>query len=155
MTETNILAMTGREGGAEARRFAAHVTADSHFSWLRTRLSIERTAMSWVRTDVSLIGFGFAIVQFFDRFGSMKGVAPELLPDAPFYLGLALIAAGLMAQVIALWQYRLIINYLWSEEFRAVATAKRAPIVTPVTAVSIALILIGVSAFVAIVARAL
>ncbi|TIU04855.1 MAG: DUF202 domain-containing protein, partial [Mesorhizobium sp.] len=43
-------------------RFEVHVTSDSHFSWLRTRLSVERTLMSWVRTSVSLIGFGFTIV---------------------------------------------------------------------------------------------
>ncbi len=155
MAETSIVGLTGRETGGVAHRFTVQVTAESHFSWLRTRFSIERTAMSWVRTDVSLIGFGFAIVQFFDHFGSMRGVAPEVFPEAPLYLGLALIAAGLMAQVIALWQYRLIVDYLWSEEFRAVATLKKAPIVTPVTAVSVALILIGASAFVAIVARAL
>ena len=39
-------------------RFAVKATAESHFSWLRTRLSVERTLMSWVRTSVSLIGFG-------------------------------------------------------------------------------------------------
>lgn len=33
----------------------------SHFSWLRTRLSVERTLMSWVRTAIALIGFGFTI----------------------------------------------------------------------------------------------
>jgi putative membrane protein len=40
-------------------RFIVKTTSDSHFSWLRTRLSLERTLMSWVRTAVSLIGFGF------------------------------------------------------------------------------------------------
>ena len=65
---------------AEARidaipdRFEVRVTADTHFGWLRTRLSVERTLMSWVRTAVSLIGFGFAIVQFFDRVQQMPGV---------------------------------------------------------------------------------
>ena len=59
MAETDIAA------GAE--RFEVRVTADTHFGWLRTRLSVERTMMSWIRTAVSLIGFGFAIVQFFER----------------------------------------------------------------------------------------
>jgi putative membrane protein len=59
----------------EEPRFTAKVSAESHFSWLRTRLSLERTMMSWIRTAVSLIGFGFTIVQFFERFGSMEGVA--------------------------------------------------------------------------------
>jgi putative membrane protein len=44
-------------------RFEVRVTADSHFGWIRTRLSPERTMMSWLRTATALIGFGFAIVQ--------------------------------------------------------------------------------------------
>jgi hypothetical protein len=35
-------------GGPLAGRFEVRVTADSHFAWLRTRLSVERTLMSWV-----------------------------------------------------------------------------------------------------------
>jgi putative membrane protein len=42
-------------------RFEVKATASDHFSWLRTRLSIERTMMSWVRTATALIGFGFTI----------------------------------------------------------------------------------------------
>ena len=57
-----------------AGKFEVRVTSDSHFGWLRTRLSIERTMMSWLRTAVSLIGFGFAIVQFFERLENMPGV---------------------------------------------------------------------------------
>src|SRR5215468_3174370 len=48
-------------------RFEVRVTSDSHFAWIRTRLSLERTLMSWLRTAVALIGFGFTIVQFLER----------------------------------------------------------------------------------------
>ena len=44
-----------------AGRFEVRVTSDSHFSWVRTRLSLERTMMSWQRTAVALIGFGFQL----------------------------------------------------------------------------------------------
>ena len=54
-------------------RFDVKATADSHFSWLRTRLSVERTLMSVVRTAIALIGFGFTIVQFFDRYRRRPG----------------------------------------------------------------------------------
>ena len=64
-------------------------------------MSLERTLMSWVRTAVSLIGFGFTIVQFFERFQDMTGVAPAVRPEAPRYFGLALILAGLPR-----WSYR-------------------------------------------------
>src|SRR5215471_1068794 len=36
-----------------ADRFEVRTTADSHFSWVRTRLSVERTMMSWQRTAVA------------------------------------------------------------------------------------------------------
>jgi putative membrane protein len=56
------------------------VTADSHFAWLRTRLALERTMMAWLRTAVALIGFGFAIVQFFEHLQQMPGVRPAEHP---------------------------------------------------------------------------
>jgi inner membrane protein YidH len=46
--------------------------------------------MAWVRTAVALIGFGFTLVQFFDRFGNLEGVDAALRPNAPRYLGLTL-----------------------------------------------------------------
>jgi putative membrane protein len=57
--------MSGAPSSASVTdRFEVRVTADSHFAWLRTRMALERTMMAWMRTAVSLIGFGFAIVQF-------------------------------------------------------------------------------------------
>src|SRR6185503_18432543 len=85
-------------------RFLVRPTSDSHFSWLRTRLSLERTLMSWVRTAISLIGFGFTIVQFFEKFSQMQGVKEAARPHMSRYLGLALIAAGLLSLGIAIWQ---------------------------------------------------
>ena len=38
-----------------AGRFEVRVTTDSHFAWVRTRLSLERTMMSWVRTAMRLV----------------------------------------------------------------------------------------------------
>ncbi len=91
--------------GTQQHRFEVRPTSDSHFGWIRTRLSLERTLMSWVRTSVALIGFGFTIVQFFEHLHA-EGVAPALRPQAPRYLGLALIAAGVVALLISVWQYR-------------------------------------------------
>ena len=56
---------------------------ETHFSWLRTRLSVERTLMSWVRTATALIGFGFTIFQFFDKMGGMVGVTTARHPRLP------------------------------------------------------------------------
>ena len=147
--------MNDLDARADTPRFAVRVTADSHFSWLRTRFSVERTAMSWVRTAVALIGFGFTIVQFFERLGTMKAATPALIPNAPFYLGLALIGAGILAQVIALWQYRSVLRYLGAEEFRAIGPRRGTPILTPITIISVVMILIGIFAFLAIITRTL
>src|SRR5262245_50137186 len=97
--------------GTPTHRFEARADAASHFAWLRTRMALERTLMAWVRTAVSLIGFGFTIVQFFERFQSMDHVAAAVRPQAPWYLGLALIGAGLLALLISTWQYRVVVRY--------------------------------------------
>ena len=80
--------MASLEAGPITDRFEVRVTADTHFGWLRTRLSVERTLMSYLRTAVSLIGFGFTIVQFFERLPDLPGSKPAYFPEAPYYLGL-------------------------------------------------------------------
>src|SRR5215470_5772482 len=87
---------------ADTDRFTVKATSDSHFSWVRTRLSLERTMMSWLRTATALIGFGFAIVQFFERLQQAPEAHSAYLPDAPILLGLALIACGVPALVVAI-----------------------------------------------------
>src|SRR5271156_2861424 len=134
-------------------RFEVEATASDHFSWLRARLSVERTMMSWVRTAVSLIGFGFTIVQFFDRMQDMPGVKPARLPEAPRYLGLALIFCGIAALLISVWQYRWTLRYLWGGNFAAIAGMKEEGGQTPLIAVCIALIFIGLFAFFAVLLR--
>ncbi len=134
-------------------RFEVKPTASDHFSWLRTRLSVERTMMSWVRTAIALIGFGFTIVQFFERVKEMPGVAPPVFPEAPRYLGLSLIFCGVAALAISIWEYEWGLHYLWSGSFVAIAGVSRERRQTPLLAVAIALALIGVFAFCAVVFR--
>src|SRR5687768_9053924 len=66
------------------------LTPEAHFAWLRTRLSLERTLMSWMRTATALIGFGFSIVQFFERLSHMEGFKPARDPNLARYMGLML-----------------------------------------------------------------
>ena len=135
--------------------YEVRVTSDSHFSWIRTRLSLERTLMSWVRTSTALIGFGFTIVQFFERMKGFEGVAPALRPEAPRYLGLSLIFAGIVALVISVWQYHYVESYLWKKPFTPLAGFHKVRMRTPVLAISVGLILIGMFAFTAVFTRAL
>lgn len=75
-------------------------------------MSIKRTLMSWIRTATALINFGLTIVQFFERFNKMEGAAPALRPEAPRYLGLLFIGAGVIGTLIALWEYHKLLYYL-------------------------------------------
>ena len=145
--------MTDIHAASSTGRFEVRVTADSHFAWVRTRLSLERTMMSWQRTAVALIGFGFAIVQYLEHLEQMPEAHAAYLPHAPRYLGLALISCGVMALVISIWQYSWAIRYLWGEPYTPIAGVTREGKHTPVMAVAIVLILIGLFAFFAVLLR--
>lgn len=138
---------------AETDRFTVKATADSHFSWIRTRLSLERTMMSWIRTAVALIGFGFTIVQFLVRLGQMPGAIAARHPYAARDLGLALIGCGIVALLIGIWQYLWSVRYLWSGSFNEIAGLRKEGMHSPVLAVAGLLILIGLFAFFAILLR--
>jgi putative membrane protein len=133
--------------------FEVRVTSDSHFSWIRTRLSIERTMMSWIRTATALIGFGFAIVQFFQRLEQMPGTRPAAYPSAARDLGLAMIACGVLALLIAVWQYLWIIRYLWGGSFTLIAGPTKEGVQAPVIVIAVLLIGIGTFAFFAVLLR--
>jgi putative membrane protein len=149
--------MSDSHTASSAGRFEVRTTSDSHFSWVRTRLSLERTMMSWQRTAVALIGFGFAIVQYFNHLQQIPDARPAYLPTAPEYLGLALISCGILALLISLWQYRYTVRYLWGGSFAPIA-GMRAGVTnekmqSPVMAVAVLLILIGLFAFFAVLLR--
>lgn len=129
------------------------VTSDSHFSWIRTRLGLERTLMAWARTAVALIGFGFTIVQFFERFGAMEGVQEALRPQAPRYLGLALIGSGVIGLLVSIYQYQRLTRYLRRPNFAPIAGIPGMPEWTPLLAVTVILTLIGLFAFGAVLFR--
>src|ERR1700758_3688294 len=134
-------------------RFEVRATASDHFAWVRTRLALERTIMSWLRTAVALIGFGFAIVQYLNHLQQIPGARPSDYPTAPEYLGLALISCGIVALVISIWQYWWGIRYLWGEPFAAIAGVTKEGKQTPVIAVAILLTGIGLFAFLAVLLR--
>src|SRR6516165_9399717 len=136
-----------------ASRFEVRVTSDSHFGWIRTRLSLERTMMSWLRTAVALIGFGFAIVQYLEHLEETPGARAAYLPHAPRYLGLALIACGILALVISIWQYFWTVRYMWGEPYTPLAGLTKEGKQSPVLAVAAVLILIGLFAFFAVLLR--
>jgi putative membrane protein len=138
---------------ASAGRFEVRASVSDHFAWVRTRLALERTIMSWLRTAVALIGFGFAIVQYFEHLQQLPEARAAYLPHAPRYLGLALISCGIFALVISIWQYFWTLRYMWGEPFAPIAGVTKEGRQTPVIAVAIVLTGIGVFAFGAVLLR--
>jgi putative membrane protein len=135
-------------------RFQAKEAVISHFAWLNARLALESTMMAWVRTATTLIGFGFTIVQFFERLNNMEGVDRAAQPFAARYVGLVLIAAGVIALVVSTVQYRATIRYLWHGDFAKIAGMQKTPGNTPIYSITIGLMVVGVLAFVAVLIRA-
>jgi putative membrane protein len=90
----------------------------THLAWLRTRMALQTTLASWVRTATSLIGFGFAIVQFLDHFGHPESDGAPKAPHLARIVGLVLISAGSVTTLIATWEYRTAAKYLNGDDFR-------------------------------------
>src|SRR6516165_4311877 len=145
--------MTDSHAPPSAARFEVRGTAADHFAWVRTRLALERTIMAWLRTAVALIGFGFAIVQYLEHLEATPGARGAYLPHAPRYLGLALISCGILALLVSIWQYWWGIRYLWGEPYTPIAGLTKEGKQSPIIAVAIVLILIGLFAFFAVLLR--
>jgi putative membrane protein len=131
-------------------RFEVRTASDTHFAWIRTRLALERTMMSWQRTAVALIGFGFAIVRYFNHLQQIPQGRPAYLPTAPEHLALALIACGVLALVISLCQYFWKVRYMWGEPFAPIAGMTKEGMQWPIIVVAILLIFVGLFAFLAV-----
>jgi putative membrane protein len=95
---------------------------------------------------VSLIGFGFAIVQFFSRLQQAPGAQPIYLPDAPKYLGLSLIACGVLTLLVSIWQYWWTLRYLWSDAYAPLAGMKKDGLRSPAIGIAVLLVLVGLFA---------
>ena len=136
-----------QSSGPSLRRSADH----RHFDGkeIRARGSLRDRALP--------IGFGFAIVQFFERLQQMPGLAPASFPRAPQYLGLALISCGVLALLVSIWEYRWTIRYMWAEPFEQVAGMRsgvsREQMHSPVMAIAALLVFIGLFAFFAVLLR--
>jgi putative membrane protein len=78
---------------------------------------------------------------------------PADLPNAPEYLGLALISCGIVALIIAIWQYQWTLRYLRGGSFAAIAGMTKEGKKSPVVAVAVLLILVGLFAFLSVLLR--
>jgi uncharacterized membrane protein YidH (DUF202 family) len=71
----------------------AHINTILAFE--RTRAASERTLMSWMRTSLSLISFGFSIATFFRTLREAQGLPTMRFGSEPVILGLILVFLGI------------------------------------------------------------
>jgi putative membrane protein len=84
----------------------------SSYPWIQTRLALERTLLAWLRSAAALIGFGFAIFEFYERLDTLPGVRPPHHPGTSRLLGLTLVGIGTLALALALVQYVFMVRAL-------------------------------------------
>jgi putative membrane protein len=74
----------------------------------RSFLAAERTLMAWIRTSISMIGFGFTVAKLFESLAEahvlIKGPAGRVWTAEG--VGMVLISLGTFALVIAVFDHR-------------------------------------------------
>ena len=111
----------------------------------RTRQAADRTLMAWVRTSLSLIGFGFGIAKYRDilmKAGFIRRPPEEF--NTTLIFGLSFISLGILGLLAAVIQH-----------WRILEALKKNPQAVPefqplAMFMAIILLLIGVFAFVAV-----
>jgi len=115
-------------------------------------MTLRSTLMSDVRTAVSLIGFGFTVAQFFRQIlGNATGIDVHINPNLPRNVGLLLIAVGIGSLAMGTWTYHHDRMYLQGSRFARIAVHRPFPLGS--YAVALAVILIGVLAFLSVLYR--
>ncbi len=113
----------------------------------RTRAAEDRTLMAWIRTSLSLIGFGFGIptiIRTIEATKIGKDINPHHFANA---IGLSFISIGVFAMYTALKDHRRILRQIQSDRYTYESSlmAER---------VGIALLLVGLASFIAILIKA-
>ena len=80
---------------------------------MRTALSSEQNLMSWVRTALAMVTFGFSIAQFFHFLEERQDDVDFSV--GPSRLGIALISVGILVLVFAVVEHLLRIRALKSQ----------------------------------------
>ena len=114
----------------------------------RSREAADRTLMAWIRTTLSLIGFGFGIANFRDILldAGLVRQPPEYV-SAALVFGLSFISLGVLGLLAAVIQHWNILQHLKQDDFKY--TGFR-PLVF---IMAILLMIIGLFAFVAVILR--
>jgi putative membrane protein len=86
----------------------------------RVYMAAERTFLAWIRTGLSMMGFGFVVARFglFLRELEASGRAPAAGHGFSLWFGTALVALGVLLNAIAAWRHVRMIRALDAGETR-------------------------------------
>ena len=110
----------------------------------RNRAAAERTLLAWIRTSLSLIGFGFGIDQIVAAIQRTRRLDDLETMYLARIIGLAFIAVGLYAVLSAAIEHRRELRRIQRDDY--LYTPRR----SNALAVAIALMVIGIFAFLGI-----
>src|SRR5260370_1797847 len=82
---------------------------------LRDELAVERTFLAWIRTGVACMGFGFVVARFglfLQQLLAIRNLPSVRSYGLSLWLGTALIAAGVIINVISAWHHSRLIREL-------------------------------------------
>jgi putative membrane protein len=82
---------------------------------LRDYLAAERTLLAWIRTGLALMGFGFVVARFGLFLQEIQVAQPTFSAHSyglSLWFGTALIAAGVVVNLISGWQYSRLVRDL-------------------------------------------
>ena len=113
----------------------------------RTREAADRTLMAWIRTCLSLIGFGFGIAKFRDIMAEAGLDRGQDHIHTTLIFGLSFIALGIFGLLAAVVQHWRILQHIKFESFQY--TGFRPVVMTT----AIILLLIGLFAFISLLLR--
>jgi len=114
----------------------------------RTRAAADRTLMAWIRTSLSLIGFGFGIPTIVRTIGMTQirnNVNSHYFSNV---IGLSFISIGIYAMFAALREHRKILNQIRGDRYVYEGSDMAAQ-------VGVALLIVGFISFIGVLIRSL
>jgi putative membrane protein len=84
----------------------------------RVLFAAERTLLAWLRSSISLTALGFAVAKFGLIAETLRGTPPTPAQHfATLAIGVGLVIAGVLMNLLAAWQYRTALRNVPATDF--------------------------------------